>query len=151
LIQAELLGISRESLYYRPISVRPEEVALKRRIDEIYTARPFYGSRKVTALLRREGQSVNRKAVQRHMREMGIAGICPGPNLSRRKSEQAMHPYLLRNLVVKRPDHHAHQAKLSWLDLVGRIEREMKIKGDKRTTVVQPLGLIWRRLQEDAR
>jgi putative transposase len=59
-------------------------VALKHRIDAIYTQRPFYGSRRITAQLRREGEEVNRKAVQRHMREMGIAGICPGPNLSRR-------------------------------------------------------------------
>jgi putative transposase len=104
-IQTDLLGVSRASLYYRPIPVRSEEVDLKRRIDEIYTACPFYGSRKVTALLQREGQPVNRKAVQRHMREMGIAGICPGPNLSRRNTEQAVYPYLLRNLVVERPDH----------------------------------------------
>jgi len=66
-IQANLLGISRASLYYRPIPVCSKEVALKHRIDEIYTASPFYGSRKVTALLWREGQSVNRKAVQRHI------------------------------------------------------------------------------------
>jgi putative transposase len=104
-IQAELLEISRASLYYRPLPVRPEEVALKHRIDEIYTQWPFYGSRKVTAVLQREGQSVNRKAVQRHMREMGIAGICPGPNLSRRNREDSLYPYLLRNLVVERPDH----------------------------------------------
>lgn len=105
LIQADLLGISRASLYYRSVPARPEEVALKRRIDEIYTQCPFYGSRKVTAVLQREEWSVNRKAVQRHMREMGIAGIGPGPNLSRRNREQAVYPYLLRNLVVERPDH----------------------------------------------
>jgi putative transposase len=104
-IQAELLEISRASLYYRPLPARPEEVALKHRIDEIYTQWPFYGSRKVAVLLQREGQSVNRKAVQRHMREMGIAGICPGPSLSRRNREDSVYPYLLRNLKVERPDH----------------------------------------------
>lgn len=104
-IQAELLEISRASLYYHPVAVRPEEVALKHRIDEIYTQWPFYGSRKVTALLQREGQAVNRKAVQRHMREMGIAGITPGPNLSRRNCDHSVYPYLLRNLKVERPDH----------------------------------------------
>jgi putative transposase len=103
-VQAQLLGISRASLYYRPMGPSAEEVALKHRIDEIYTAWPFYGSRKITALLQREGQPVNRKAVQRHMREMGIAGITPGPNLSRRKSEEGVYPYLLRNVVVERPD-----------------------------------------------
>jgi putative transposase len=103
--QAELLGVSRASFYYRPIPARPGEVALEHRIDEIYTACPFYGSRKVTAVLRREAWSVNRKAVQRHMREMGIAGICPGPNLSRRDRGEGVHPYLLRNLVVGRANH----------------------------------------------
>lgn len=104
-VQAELLNVSRASLYYQPLPPRPEEVALKHRIDEIYTGCPFYGSRKIAAVLAREGQPVNRKAVQRHMREMGIAGICPGPNLSRRNNAHAVYPYLLRNLVVERPDH----------------------------------------------
>jgi putative transposase len=103
-VQAELLGISRASLYYRPVTPSAVEVALKHRIDEFYTAWPFYGSRKITALLQREGQPVNRKAVQRHMREMGIAGITPGPNLSRRKREEGVYPYLLRGLVVERPN-----------------------------------------------
>ena len=80
--QAELLSLNRTSLYYKPVGVSEEEVALKNRIDEIYTEHPFYGSRRIAAVLRREGREVNRKAVQRHMREMGIAGVCPGPILS---------------------------------------------------------------------
>ena len=59
-------------------------MALKHRIDEIYTKWPLYGSRRITAELCREGLVVNRKAIQGHMRDMGIAGVCPGPNLSRR-------------------------------------------------------------------
>jgi len=80
--QSALLGVSRSSLYYQPVPPAPEEVARKHRIDEIYTAYPCYGSRRVTATLRRDGQGVNRKAVQQHMREMGIAGIVPGPHTS---------------------------------------------------------------------
>lgn len=76
---------------------------LKRRIDELYTAYPFYGSRKITAVLRAE-MTVNRKAVQRHMREMGIAGICPGPNLSQRATKHHVFPYLLRHLTVAYPN-----------------------------------------------
>jgi len=57
-------------LYYQPVPPSVEEVALKHRIDEIYTEYPFYGSRRVAATLHREGRPVNRKAVQRHMREM---------------------------------------------------------------------------------
>jgi putative transposase len=63
--QAELLGLNRSSLYYQPVPPSPEEVALKHRIDEIYTDHPFYGSRRITAQLQREGWPVNRKAVQR--------------------------------------------------------------------------------------
>jgi putative transposase len=102
--QAELLGVSRSSLYYRPRPPAPEEVALKHRIDAIYTHYPFYGSRRITAQLRREGEEVNRKTVQRHMREMGIAGICPGPNLSRRAHGEQVYPYLLRGLTCRYPN-----------------------------------------------
>jgi hypothetical protein len=103
-VQAELLGVSRSSLYYRPRPPSAEEVALKHRIDAIYTEYPFYGSRRITAQLRREGREVNRKAVQRHMREMGIAGICPGPNVSRRARGEQVYPYLLRNLICSYPN-----------------------------------------------
>ena len=103
--QAELLGLSRSSLYYQPVAPSEAEVALKHRIDEIYTAYPFYGSRRITAQLRREGQVINRKAVQRHMREMGIMGICPGPNLSRRNQGHRVYPYLLRQVTASYPNH----------------------------------------------
>jgi putative transposase len=91
-------------LYYQPIPPPPEEVALKHRIDELYTAHPFYGSRKLTVLLNEEGHPINRKRVQRYMREMGIQGIAPGPNLSKRVSEHRIYPYLLRNLIAERPN-----------------------------------------------
>ena len=84
--QADLLGISRRSLYYQPVPPPPEEVARKHRIDALYTDHPFYGSRTITVVLTREGELMNRKRVQRSMREMGIAGIAPGPNLSKRAS-----------------------------------------------------------------
>lgn len=86
-VQAELLSISRSNLYYRPAPPSPEEVAVKHRIDEIYTARPFYGSRRIAAQMRREGQRIKRETVRQYMREMGIAGICPGPNTSKRSLE----------------------------------------------------------------
>lgn len=102
--QARLLSLNRTSLYYKPVGPSPEEIAIKHRIDEIYTEHPYYGSRRITAQLRREGFEVNRKAVQRHMREMGIAGIHPGPNLSRRNQQHKVYPYLLRNLEITHPD-----------------------------------------------
>lgn len=103
-VQAELLGVSRASLYYQPVPRSAEEVALKHRIDEIYTAYPFYGSRRITAQLRREQLAINRKQVQRHMREMGIAGIVPGPNLSKRRLDHQVYPYLLRGLTITQPN-----------------------------------------------
>jgi putative transposase len=100
----QLLGISRSSLYYRPRQRSAEEVALKHRIDAISTQYPFYGSRRITAQLQREGRRVNRKAVQRHMREMAIAGICPGPNLSRQAHGEQVAPYLLRDVTCAYPN-----------------------------------------------
>lgn len=104
-VQTELLSLNRTSLYYQPVLPSAEEVALKHRIDEIYTEFPFYGSRRIAAQLRREGRYINRKAVQRHMREMGIAGICPGPNLSKREQAHRIYPYLLRHVTAAYPDH----------------------------------------------
>jgi putative transposase len=80
-------------------------VAIKHRLDELYTAHPFYGTRKLTVLLAPEFGPLNRKRVQRYMREMGIAGIAPGPNLSKRLTEHRVYPYLLRNITAQRPNH----------------------------------------------
>jgi putative transposase len=103
--QAELLSISRRSLYYQPVPPPPEEVAIKHRIDELYTAHPFYGSRKLTVLLEENFAPINRKRVQRYMREMSIAGISPGPNLSKRALAHRVYPYLLRGVRAQAPDH----------------------------------------------
>lgn len=73
-------------------------------IDEEYTKSPFYGSRKMVVFLKSLEFIVNRKRVQRLMREMGIEGICPGPNTSRRCLEHVVYPYLLRGFVVERPN-----------------------------------------------
>ena len=103
--QAVLLQISRSSLYYKAVTPPPEEVAIKHRIDELYSAHPFYGSRKLTVLLAEEFGSMNRPRVQRYMREMGIAGITPGPNLSKRLNEHRVYPYLLRGVSANAPNH----------------------------------------------
>jgi putative transposase len=98
------LGLNRSHLYYQPAAPAAEDLALKRRIDEIYTATPFYGIRRITAQLHREGVIVNHKAVARHLREMGLLAIYPGPNLSKRVHQAAIHPYLLRGLAITRPN-----------------------------------------------
>lgn len=103
--QAKILSINRSSLYYKPVQPSEDEVRLKHRIDEIYTKHPVYGSRRITVLLQREGWDVNRKRVQRCMREMGIWGISPGPNLSKRNIEHRIYPYLLRGVTANKPNH----------------------------------------------
>ena len=80
-------------------------MAIKHRIDELYTAHPFYGSRKLTVLLSEHFAPINRKRVQRYMREMGIAGIAPGPNLSKRLTDHRVYPYLLRDITAQHPNH----------------------------------------------
>jgi len=101
--QADLLSLSRASLYYQPVAPSAQAVALKHRIDEIYTAHPYYGSRRISVALQPEF-TVNRKAVQRHMREMGLVGLAPGPHLSRRHPAHPVYPYLLRDYTVRRPN-----------------------------------------------
>ena len=104
--QCELLSLNRSSLYYQPVPVSAEEIALKHAIDEIYTQHPFYGSRRITAHLHTYYQmTVARETVQRCMREMGLAGICPGPNLSKRNVEHKVYPYLLRHVSAGYPNH----------------------------------------------
>lgn len=104
-IQTELLGISRSRLYYRPVPPSAEEIALKPRIDAIDTDFPFYGSRRITAPLQREGFVVNRKAVQRHRQEMGIVAVGPQPNLSQPGVEPRISPYLLAEVSASFPNH----------------------------------------------
>ncbi len=104
-LQADLLSLSRASLYYQPRPPSAEEVRLKHRIDEVYTQSPFYGSRKIAAQLQREGMGINRKTVARYMQEMGIAAIYPGPNLSKRNQKEGVYPYLLRHISSAYPNH----------------------------------------------
>ena len=104
-LQADLLSLSRASLYYQPRPPSAQEVRLKHRIDEVYTQYPFYGSRKIAAQLQGEGMGINRKTVARYMREMGLAAIYPGPNLSKRNQREGVYPYLLRHITSAYPNH----------------------------------------------
>jgi len=118
-VQADLLNLSRRSLYYQPVPPSAEEVAIKHAIDRLYTEQPSYGSRRIAVMLKEDYQLVvNRKAVQRHMREMGIAGISPGPNLSRRNPEHRVYPYLLRGLTAAHPNH-VWSIDITYIPLVG--------------------------------
>jgi putative transposase len=102
--QCELLGLSRSSLYYEPAGETAENLRLMRRIDEQYTARPFYGSRRMTRWLIEQGEEVNRKRVQRLMRTMGLEAIYPKPRLSAAGKGHKVYPYLLRGVTIERAD-----------------------------------------------
>lgn len=102
--QCEMLSLSRSGLYYQPAEESVVDRRLMRRIDELYLVRPFYGSRRMTLALQDEDYDVNRKHVQRLMRVMGLEGMMPGPHTSRPHPEHVVYPYLLRRLVVDRPD-----------------------------------------------
>ena len=102
--QCELLGLNRSSLYSQPAGETPENLRLMRLIDEEYTAHPFYGSRRMTAWLVRQGEAVNRKRVQRLMRLMGLEAIYPKPRLSVAGRGHRVYPYLLRNVSIERSD-----------------------------------------------
>jgi len=99
-----LLGLSRSSLYYEPAQETAENLRLMRRIDEQYTACPFYGSRRITAWLATQGEVVNRKRVQRLMRLMGLEAIYPKPRLSQAGRGHRVYPYLLRDVRIERPN-----------------------------------------------
>ena len=102
--QCELLGLPRASYYHRPQPKPAEDRRLMRLIDETYLAFPFFGSRQMTRWLRRQGERINRKRVQRLMRVMGLEAIYQKPNLSRAQPGHRIYPYLLRKLAVTRPN-----------------------------------------------
>ena len=107
--QCELAEVPRATVYRRLAAKTPRETAqedllLCRLIDEEYTNRPFYGSRRMVVFLRNAGHVVNRKRVQRLMRSMGLAGMAPGPNTSKAHPQHKVYPYLLRGVPVIRPN-----------------------------------------------
>ncbi len=103
--QCALVGVARSGVY-RPLRpANDNDFALLRRLDELFTAWPFLGSRRMTALLRAEGHPVNRKRMQRLMRQMGIAALGPKPKTTKPAPGHKIFPYLLRNLAIERPSH----------------------------------------------
>ena len=103
--QCALLGVARSGVYRVSNPANDNDAALMRRIDELFTAWPFLGSRRMAAMLRVEGVLVNRKRVQRLMRLMGIAALGPKRKTSKPAPGHRIYPYLLRNLTIKRPNH----------------------------------------------
>ena len=102
--QAQVLKLSRSSLYYRPEPVSPADLAIMRRMDELHLDYPFAGSRMLRDLLRGEGVQIGRAHVITLMKRMRIEAIYRRPNTSKPASGHKIHPYLLRGLTVDRPN-----------------------------------------------
>jgi putative transposase len=102
--RCRLLSISRSSFYYAPKGESPANLALMRRIDELFLKYPFYGSRQIARQLRREGVCVGRHRVRRLMRLMGLEAIYQAPRTSAPHPQHRIYPYLLKGLQIDRPD-----------------------------------------------
>ena len=102
--QCELLDLNRASYYYQPGTETTENLRLMRLIDGQYLKTPFYGSRRMTAWLIREGEVVNRKRVRRLMEVMGLEAIHPGPRTTVPNPDHKVYPYLLRDVAIERRD-----------------------------------------------
>jgi putative transposase len=103
--QCTLLGLARSGVYRPKPPANDNELALMRRLDELFMTWPFLGSRRMTAMLRAEGRAVNRKRVQRLMRRMGIVALGPKPRTTKPAPGHKIFPYLLRDLSIERPNH----------------------------------------------
>ena len=103
--QCDLTGVARSTVYapYQEAKPDEQELTLLALIDAEYTRHPFYGSRKIKQYLRGVGHKINRKRVQRLMGILGLAGMAPGPDTSRPHPHK-IYPYLLRGVVVTRPN-----------------------------------------------
>ena len=102
--QAELLKLSRSSVYYEPRPVPAAELAIMRQMDELHLNYPFAGSRMLRDLLRADGVEIGRDKVTTLMRRMGIEAIYRRPNTSKPAPGQKVYPYLLRGLGIDRPN-----------------------------------------------
>jgi len=103
--QCALLSVARSGVYRARQPANDNDAALMRRIDELFTAWPFLGSRRMTAMLRADGAAVNRKRVQRLMRLMGIAALGPKPKTTKPAPGHKIYPYLLRDTTIERANH----------------------------------------------
>ena len=102
--QCRLLSVARSSVYRLPPAANDDDLLTMRLIDELFTAWPFLGSRRLAFMLRGKGHWIGRKRVQRLMRKMGIAALGPKPRTTKPQHGHKIFPYLLRNLAIERPN-----------------------------------------------
>jgi putative transposase len=102
--QCTLLGLARSTVYRPKAPANDDDLVVMQRLDELFLAHPFLGSRRMAAMLRAEGRPINRKRVQRLMRLMGIVALGPKPRTTRPAPGHKIYPYLLRDLAIERPN-----------------------------------------------
>jgi putative transposase len=103
--QAEILRLSRGSLYYQPKPVSAADLELMREIDKLHFDYPFAGARMLRDFLKGRGYRVGRRHVARLMRLMGIEALYRKKRTTKRNPDHPVFPYLLRNLAIERPNH----------------------------------------------
>jgi putative transposase len=102
--QCQLVGISRSGFYYKPMGETELNLTLMRLMDEQHMRTPFYGARQMARHLRREGYVVGRKRIRRLMHKMGLSVIYQRPRTTMPEVDHEVYPYLLRDLVIERPN-----------------------------------------------
>jgi putative transposase len=102
--QCAMLGLARSGVYRKPLPANDNDLEAMRRIDALFTARPFFGARRIARTLTEEGFAIDRKRVRRLMRRMGIEALGPKPRTSKPAPGHKICPYLLRDLTIDRPN-----------------------------------------------
>ena len=102
--QCAMLGVARSGVYRKPRPVNDNDLEAMRRIDALFTARPFFGARRIARTLSEDGFPIDRKRVRRLMRQMGIEALGPKPSTSKPAPGHKIYPYLLRDLTIDRPN-----------------------------------------------
>ena len=98
-----MLGLARSGVYRNPRPANDNDLEARRRIDALFTARPFFGARRIARTLSEEGFPIDRKRVRRLMRRMGIEALGPKPRTTKPAPGHKIYPYLLRDLTIERP------------------------------------------------
>ena len=102
--QCEIVGVARSGVYRKPRPANDNDLEAMRRIDALFTARPFFGARRIARTLTEEGFPIDRKRVRRLMRRMGIEALGPKPRTTKPAPGHKIYPYLLRGLTIERPN-----------------------------------------------
>ena len=102
--QCVLLSLNRAGLYYKPTTISSEDLQLMRAIDEEYLKHPFYGRRRMTIAMRSKGFLIGPKKIRSMMKLMGLEAIYPKPNLSKPNKMHKKYPYLLKQVIINRPN-----------------------------------------------